>query len=93
MFLALVFIVLGLFLLLNALGIIVSSNFWTLLLAVLFLAMGFRLLIKRGKCPMCGWQHLGGKMHSKIHERMDEDCCGCGHEHEHHEAEDEEEQN
>ena len=72
MFLAIVFIVLGLFLLLNALGIFVSGNFWGLLWAIVFLAIGFRLLIKRGKCPICTWP----KMHSKIHGR----CCE-GHDH------------
>ncbi|MGD0576814.1 MAG: DUF5668 domain-containing protein [Candidatus Staskawiczbacteria bacterium] len=69
MFLAIVFIILGLFLLLNAMGIIVSANFWGFFWAILFLAIGIRLLVKRGRCPMCGW----GKMHKHCN------CEGHGH--------------
>lgn len=75
MFLAIVFIVLGLFLLLNAMGIIVGGNLWGLFWAVVFLAIGFRLLIKRGKCPICGWGMWQGRMHEKIHERMHGHYC------------------
>jgi hypothetical protein len=79
MFLAIVFIVLGLFLLLNAMGIIAGTNFWGLFWAIVFLVIGFRLLVRRGKCPICGWGHFEGKIHEKIHERMHE------HYHDHHE--------
>jgi hypothetical protein len=81
MFLAIVFIVLGLFLLLNALGIIVGANVWGLFWAVLFLAIGFKMLMKRGKCPICGMHYWESKMHGKIHDRMHEHCCGHDHEH------------
>lgn len=66
MFLAYVFIVLGLFMFLNALGII-SGNFWGLFWAVIFITIGFRLLTKKGKCPMCE-KMFGNK-----------DCCGHKH--------------
>ena len=69
MFLAIVFIILGLFLLLNAMGIIVGANFWGFFWAVVFLAVGIRLLMKRGNCPMCDWH---GKMHKH---------CNCDHDH------------
>lgn len=75
MFLSLVFIVLCLFLLLNALGIIVGGNFWGLFWAIVFLALGLKLLVRRGKCPVCGWHHWEGRMHEKIHEKMHGHCC------------------
>ena len=82
MFLSIIFIVLGLILLLNAMGIIISSNFWGFFWAIVFLALGVQLLIKKGRCPMCGWGHFEGSMHEKIHERMRGQCCGHNHENE-----------
>lgn len=79
MFLAVVFIILGLVLLLNALGIIVAGNFWGLFWAIVFLAIGLRLLARRGKCPICGWGMWQGRMHEKIHEKMEGHCCGHNH--------------
>ena len=79
MFLAIIFIVLGVFLLLNAMGII-AGNFWGFFWAIVFLAVGAKMLIKNGKCPMCGWKCCIGKMHRKAHQGMSEGCCG-GHEH------------
>ena len=76
MFFAIVFLVLGLFLLLNALGIIVG-NFWGFFWAVVFLAIGFRLLSKKGKCPMCGWHYWEEKMNMKSQGH----CCGHDHDH------------
>ncbi|MFH1789810.1 MAG: DUF5668 domain-containing protein [bacterium] len=67
MFFAIVLIVIGLFLLLNALGIL-SGSFWGFFWAVIFLALGFKLLIKRGCCPMCDWGNWK--------KRMNDDCCG-----------------
>ena len=81
MFLAILFVVLGLFLLLNTLGII-AGNFWGIFWAVVFLAIGFRLMMKRGRCPICGWYGFEGKMHDKIHAKMHGECCG-GHNHNH----------
>ena len=88
MFLAIVFIVLGLFLLLNAMGIVVSAHFWAFFWAIVFLAIGVRMLMRRESCPMCSGMWYSKKFHQKMH-----DHCDCGHEHEHHEGEDEEEQN
>jgi len=77
MFIGIVFIALGLLLVLNALGIIVSSNFWGLFWAIFFLVIGFRMLMKKGKCPMCGF----GALHGKIHQKMNNCNCECEHEH------------
>ena len=79
MFFAIVFIVLGIFLLLNALGIVVGGSFWGLFWAIVFLAIGFRLLVRRGKCPMCGW----GVWQERIHSKMHEHSCDCDHGHDH----------
>lgn len=70
MFIAIVFIALGLFLLLNALGIIVG-NFWGFFWAFVFIVIGLRMIMKKGKCPMCGWRGFEEKMHNKIHGH----CC------------------
>jgi len=75
-FFAIFFIVLGAFLLLDALGIIAGGSFWGLFWAIVFLTLGFRLLAKKGKCPICGWGVWQGKFHEKIHDRMNDDCCG-----------------
>jgi hypothetical protein len=92
MFLAILFIVLGLFALLNALGIIVGANFWSLIWAVVLLAIGFRLLRRRGKCPICGWNHFEAKMHQKFNQKTHGDCCGnCDHDHDEHNHENHEE--
>jgi predicted membrane protein len=79
MFLAIVFIVIGLFLLLNAMGII-AGNFWGFLLAIIFIAIGAKMMMRGGRCPMCEGIFWQEKMHGKIHERM-HDHCNCGHEH------------
>ena len=83
MILAIIFIVLGIFALLNAFGIVVGANFWSLIWAVVLLAIGFRLLKKKGKCPMCGWSHFEAKMHQKFHDKMHGKCenCTCDHDH------------
>ena len=69
---------------------IIAGSLWGFFWAILFLAIGLRLLMKNGKCPMCGWGAWQGKMHGKIHEKMpDSSCCGsgcdcecdCGHNH------------
>jgi hypothetical protein len=80
MFLAIVFILLGLFLLLNAMGIVAGTHFWGFFWAVIFLAIGIKLLMKRGSCPICSGFCWGGKMHEKMHG----ECCGHDHgDHEH----------
>ena len=75
MFLAIVFIVLGIFLLLNAMNIILSANFWTFFWAVVFIALGIKMMMKKG-CPMCGWHHMQGKMNGH--------CCDHDHDGEDH---------
>ena len=78
MFLAVIFILIGLFMLLNAFGII-TGNFWGIVWAVVFIAIGLRLMLKRGMCPMCGWHFWEGKMHNKMHEKMEGHCCDHDH--------------
>ena len=75
MFLAIVFIILGLFLLLNAFGIIISANFWGFFWAIVFLALGIKMLMKKGKCPMCSGMWFGEKIHGKMYG----ECCGHDH--------------
>jgi hypothetical protein len=76
-FLAIIFIVLGLFLLLNAMGIIVG-NFWGLFWAIVFLAIGIKMLMRQGKCPICAGSFWSSKMHGKMHGGH---CCDHDHEH------------
>jgi hypothetical protein len=83
MFLAIVFIVIGIFLLLNAMGIVIAANFWGFFWAIVFLAAGVKMLISQGKCPICEGHMWGGKIHEKMHENCgcdDGECgndCGC----------------
>lgn len=80
MFIAIVFIAIGIALLLNVLGIL-GGNFWGFFWAILFLAIGIKLLLKKEGCPMCGmgmWK--GGMMHKRMHEKMDGHCCDHDHE-------------
>jgi hypothetical protein len=71
MIIAIIFIVLGIFLLLNALGIIVG-NFWGFFWAIIFLAIGFKLLRKKGICPMCAGSYWADQFHDSMHD----ECCG-----------------
>jgi len=81
MLLAIILIVLGVLLLLQAFGIALGVHFWGIVGALILIAIGLRLLIKRGRCPMCGWgMCCKGKMHQKMHGKMD-DYCECGHDH------------
>ena len=76
MFLAIVFIILGLLVLLNTMGIVVG-NFWGFFWAILLLAIGIKLLVKRGRCPICMGQVWSEMMHDRMHD-CDEDCdCNC----------------
>lgn len=78
MFLAIVFIAIGVLLLLEAFGIVIG-HFWTLLWAGIFLAIGIKMMKKHGGCPMCDWKAWKGKaMH------MHGECCG-EHNHKHEE--------
>lgn len=62
MFFAVIFILIGIFLLLNAFGIIVG-NFWGFFWAILFIVLGLRLLVKKGGCPICSGHWWKEKMH------------------------------
>jgi len=75
MFLAIVCIAIGLALLLNALGI-ATGTFWAFFWAVIFIAIGVGLLLKKSDCPMCGW----GTWHKGANGKDQGDCCGHKHE-------------
>ena len=79
MFLAIVFIVLGLFLLLDVLGIFVVTNFWGLFWAIILLAIGIKMLRNRGVCPICTGHMWGGRIHERMHSGpcCDESSCEC----------------
>ena len=78
MFLAIVFIIIGLCMLLNALGL-VTGSVWGIIWAVVVLAIGVRLLLKKGNCPMCGWNHWERGVHQKMHNH----CDDCNNDHDH----------
>lgn len=69
MFLAIVFIVLGLFLLLDVLGIFVVTNFWGLFWAIVLLTVGIKMLTSKGECPICVGHIWGGKFHERMHDK------------------------
>ena len=77
MLFAIILIVLGVLLLLQAFGIALGVHFWGMVGALILLAIGIRLLVKPRWCPMCAG-HM--RMHSKMHGKMD-DYCECGHDH------------
>jgi len=74
MFLAILFIILGVSLLLNAMGVI-GSNFWGFFWAIVLIVAGVKMMMKKGNCPMCGWWS------GKINEKINGHCCE-GHDHE-----------
>jgi len=55
MFIAVIFIAIGLALLLNSLGVI-AGNFWGFFWAVIFIAIGVKMLNHRKECPFCQWK-------------------------------------
>jgi len=81
MFFAVLIIALGLAIFLNTLGVM-SGSFWGFFWAIFFIAAGVRMMMRRGKCPICGWRHWEGKMHGKMHEKMGEHCCDHNHQNE-----------
>ncbi len=61
MFLAIVCIAIGAALLLNALGITTGAS-WTFFWAIVFIAIGIRLLFKKDCCSMCGfWERKNNR--------------------------------
>lgn len=73
MFFGVLFIAIGLAVLLNTLGVI-NGTFWGLFWAIFFLTVGFKMIIRKDKCPMCsgfGW-----------HKKMHDHCCDGDHDHE-----------
>lgn len=77
-FLPALFIAIGLAILLNTLGWM-NGMFWGFFWAIFFIVVGFKMMIRRGKCPMCGWGHFEGRLHEKIHEKMSRHCCDHDH--------------
>jgi len=81
MFLAIILIAVGVAILLNTLGLF-NGSFWGIFWAIFFVALGIKVMMRKGKCPICGWHYWEGKMHDKMHGY----CCG-GHNHHDHESE------
>lgn len=69
MFFGIIFVVIGLFILLDTLGVL-TVKIWGLFWAIFFLAIGIKMMIKRGNCPMCGMHGWHEKMHGR--------CCEGG---------------
>jgi hypothetical protein len=70
MFVAYLFIVIGAVFLLNALGLF-SGHVWGIIWAVIFLAIGFKLMQRKSYCPMC-MGFWTGKAHEHFHEHWQE---------------------
>ena len=84
MLIAIIFIIIGLLLILKAFGIAVGVGAWSLIGGIILLAIGFKMMRKRGACPMCSGIWYSGKMHKKFHEKMHGNCgeereCSCDH--------------
>jgi len=75
MLFAILFIAVGIIILLNTFGLI-NGTFWGLLWSLLFIAIGLKMILKKGDCPMCS---LGchQKMHAGCDCECDEDECEC----------------
>lgn len=75
MFIAILFIAIGIAILLNTLGLL-NGMFWGIFWGVFFLAVGIKMGMKKGGCPICSghWKSGGFK------ERFGGHCCG-GHNH------------
>jgi len=53
MLIAIVLIILGLLLILKAFGIAVGVGAWSLIGGIILLAIGIKMVRKKGSCPMC----------------------------------------
>jgi len=78
MFFGILLIAIGFAILLNTLGIMTGS-FWGFFWAIFFVAIGLKIIIRNGKCPICGWHGFEGKMHNKMHAKMQGHCCDHNH--------------
>lgn len=72
MFIAIIFIAIGVALLLNAMGIMTGS-FWGFFWAIFFLAVGLKMLASKKGCFMCGLGNWKGKIHGG------KQCCDHDH--------------
>ncbi len=72
MFFAALIIALGLAILLNTLGIM-NGSFWGFFWAIFFIAAGIKMMMRKGKCPMCGWGHFMRKQECECED------CDCDH--------------
>jgi len=67
MFIAIIFIAIGVAMLLNTLGII-SGGFWGFFWSILFIVVGIKMLGVKA-CPICGW---------RLWKNNTDNCrCGC----------------
>jgi len=76
MFLAIIFIAIGLAILLSTLGI-TSGSFLGFFWSIIFIVVGLKMIANKKSCPICGW-------HGAITGRADDSCeceCDCGHTH------------
>jgi len=76
MLIAIILIILGLLLILKAFGIAMGVGSWSLIGGIILLAIGIKMMRKRGACPMCSGMWYSGKIHDKMHEH-----CDCNHDH------------
>lgn len=78
MFFGIIIFVIGLAILLNAVGVL-TGNFWGIFWGIVFIAIGIKMMKKQGVCPMCHMGKFGQKMHGKFHnsdECCEDKCCG-----------------
>lgn len=76
MFFGILLLLIGFFLLLNALGLL-SGDFWGFFWAIILIAIGIKMIVRKGHYGFCK-SCMKGKMYEKIHDKMDGHCC---HEH------------
>jgi len=67
MFLAIVFIAIGLAILLNAMGVL-NGAFWGFFWGIFFLAVGIKMIIRKGGCPICSGHWWKDKMHGHCYD-------------------------
>lgn len=70
MFLGIAILAIGVFLLLREFGIL-SGSFWSIFWALIFIAIGLKLILKRKGYECCGWNWFGSLYHPKMHHHKD----------------------